>query len=55
MKDFYENTRAVMDRYNIIMDNIVHSEEETSKSDDEFLDNFCIYLAHSLIKDTGDG
>ena len=28
-------------------------DEETSDEEDEFLDNFCIYLAHALIKDTG--
>ncbi len=54
MNDFYENTRECIDRYNQIIDKIMNNyDEETSDEEDEFLDNFCIYLAHALIKDTG--
>ena len=28
---------------------------EVSDEQDEFLTNFCLYLAHALIKDTGEG
>lgn len=37
------------------MDKISHSEETTNNDEDEVLQNFCIYLAHALIKDTGFG
>ena len=53
MKDFYKNTRMVIDTYNSICDKVMHSQNETNEEDDEFLCNFCIHLAHSLIKDTG--
>lgn len=54
MKDFYKNTRECVDEYNQIIDKIINSaEKETSEEEDEFIDNFCIYLAHALIKDTG--
>ena len=55
MKDYYENVRNVIDEYNQIMDKISHSEETTTNDEDEVLQNFCIYLAHALIKDTGFG
>lgn len=55
MKDYYENVRNVIDKYNQIMDKISHSEETTTNDEDEVLQNFCIYLAHALIKDTGFG
>jgi hypothetical protein len=35
------------------MEDIKNSLEELSNEDLEFLDNFCIYLAHALLKDTG--
>lgn len=53
MKDFYLNTRQTIDRYNEIVEKIKTCEQPTQDSEDEFLANFCIYLAHSLIKDTG--
>ena len=28
---------------------------ELSNDEDEYLANFCLYLAHALIKDTGEG
>lgn len=37
------------------MDYIKNSPAETSEETDEFLTNFCLYLAHALIKDTGYG
>ena len=55
MKDYYENVRNVINKYNQIMDKISHSEETTNNDEDEVLQNFCIYLAHALIKDTGFG
>lgn len=55
MKDYYANTRFIIDKYNQIMDYIKNSPAETSEETDEFLTNFCIYLAHALIKDTGYG
>lgn len=55
MKDYYENVRNVINKYNQIMDKISHSEETTTNDEDEVLQNFCIYLAHALIKDTGFG
>ena len=55
MKDYYSNTRQIIDKYNETMDTICNSSSETSDEQDEFLTNFCIYLAHALIKDTGYG
>lgn len=53
MKDYYNNTRECIDRYNRIAQKIKTSPTETTEDQDEFLANFCIYLAHALIKDTG--
>ena len=56
MKNFYENTFACMSRYNEIMDQMINDIEHTTTDDqDEFMTNFCVYLAHALIKDTGEG
>ena len=51
MEDYYSHTREVIDRYNDIINKIYISPEETNDEDDEFLQNFCIHLAHALIKD----
>lgn len=54
MKDFYKNTRNCIDKYNQVTNKILNSiEKETDDEEDEFFDNFCIHLAHALIKDTG--
>ena len=55
MKDYYANTRKTIDMYNQTIDCINNCQDETSDEQDEFLQNFCIYLAHALIKDTGYG
>lgn len=55
MKDYYENTRCCIDRYNEITDKIKGFSDVTNSDEDEFLDNYCIHLAHALIKDTGTG
>lgn len=53
MKDFYKNTRECIDKYNQIQEEIRSSATEVDDDQDEFLGNFCLYLAHALIKDTG--
>ena len=55
MKDYYVNTRNLIDKYNEVINKIVSSCYESTEQEDEFLTNFCIYLAHALIKDTGMG
>ena len=55
MKDFYPNTRKCIDKYNQISDEIFNGEKETSDEQEEFIMNFCVHLAHALIKDTGGG
>ena len=55
MKDFYKNTRLCIDTYNEVIDRILHGESESINEDDEFMTNFCLYLSHALIKDTGEG
>ena len=55
MKDFYKNTRQVIDTYNSIINEIQNDTEEIKEEQDEFLTNFCVHLAHALIKDTGGG
>ena len=55
MRDYYTHTREVIDTYNQISHKIKTGSEETTEKDDEFMANFCIYLAHALIKDTGFG
>ena len=55
MKDYYKNTRDCIDKYNLIADKIYHCVYPTDDSDDEFMLNFSMYLAHSLIQDVGDG
>ena len=53
MIDYYKNTRECLNRYNEIQDIIYNSEHETTDEQDEFLQHFCMYLAHALIKDVG--
>lgn len=55
MKDFYRSTRLCIDRYNELYDKIINGVEELTDEEDEFIDNFCLYLSHALIKDTGTG
>lgn len=55
MKDYYINTRHAIDKYNQIIDDICNSKEESTEDSDEYIQNFCLYLAHALIKDTGFG
>ena len=55
MKDFYKNTRSCIDTYNEVVDRIINDTSETPDADDEFMTNFCLYLSHALIKDTGEG
>ncbi len=33
----------------------MHGFYEITDEEEEFLDNYCIYLAHALLKDTGPG
>ena len=55
MKDYYKNTRSCIDQYNTLMDEIKNGLQELTDEQDEFIINFCIYLSHALIKDTGTG
>lgn len=55
MKDYYKSTRECIDKYNQILDAVYNGLEELSNDQDEFITNFCLYLAHALIKDTGEG
>lgn len=55
MKDYYKNTRDCIDMYNQVVDKIGNNWNDTTNVEDEFLQNFCIHLAHALIKDTGFG
>ncbi len=55
MKNYYQNTIDCIKKYNQIINTIQFSPVETNDEEDEFLDNFCIYLAHALIKDHGTG
>ncbi len=55
MKTYYPNTRKCFDKYDEIIDKIYSSIDETPEEDDEFIQNFALYLAHALIKDHGFG
>ena len=55
MKDYYVNTRKCIDTYNNYVNVVFKDHEELSDDRDEFLQNFCLHLAHALIKDTGSG
>ena len=55
MKDYYLHTRMCIDRYNQIVEKIKSLQSDTDELEDEFFQNFCIHLAHALIKDTGYG
>lgn len=55
MQDLFKNTRQLFDRYNDVTYRAWVSNEELTDDEDEFLTNFCIYLAHALIKDYGMG
>lgn len=53
MKDLYKNTRECIDKYNQVYDTVLNSIDETTNEQDEFVQNFSLYLAHALIKDVG--
>ena len=55
MKDYYSHTRKVIDTYNNISNDIKIGVSEVDEDKDEFMQNFCLHLAHALIKDTGSG
>ena len=55
MKDFYKTIRSCIDKYNEICNKVTNDSQELSNDEDEYLTNFCLYLAHALIKDTGEG
>lgn len=55
MRDYFNNTSEVLDRYNSLLNSISTSLEETTDDEDEFLINFSLYLAHALVKDYGTG
>ena len=55
MTDYYYNIRNCIDNYNFICNRIKTSTNETTDEEDEFIQNFCMYFAHALIKDTGYG
>ena len=55
VKDFYSNTRKCINYYNKLMHQMMHGFYEITDEEEEFLDNYCIYLAHALLKDTGPG
>jgi len=40
MKDFFENTRKCMDRYNELQEKMLSSPIDTTNEEDEFLDNY---------------
>lgn len=55
MKDYYKYTRQAIDRYDNIMEDIKTKTTEIDEESEEFVMNFCLHLAHALIKDTGSG
>lgn len=55
MYNFYPSTTQCINKYNIIQYKMENLSVETSEVEDEFITNFCVYLAHALIKDTGTG
>ena len=55
MKNYFQNTTELIDKYNQVINRIQTSQYETTDEEDELLTNFCIYLAHALIKDYGMG
>ena len=55
MKDYYENTRNCIDKFNAVQEKIKTHTDTTNNDEDEFLHNFCLHFAHALIKDTGYG
>lgn len=55
MVDYYSNTRQFIDRYNEIQEKIKTNPQPTDSTEDEFMTNQCLYLAHALIKDVGYG
>lgn len=54
-KNYYTNTMDCLNKYNEICHKIACSPDETTEEEDEYLQNFALYLAHSLIKDFGFG
>ena len=55
MYNFYPSTTQCINKYNTIQYKMENLAVETSEVEDEFITNFCVYLAHALIKDTGTG
>ena len=55
IKNFYQFTSDCISKYNRIQYKMENSSEDTTENEDEFIENFCMYLAHALIKDTGSG
>lgn len=53
MKNFYPNTTKCIEKYNQISDKVFNGDESTTDVEDEFLLNFCLYLAQALVADTG--
>lgn len=51
MKNFYPNTTKCIEKYNQISDKVSNGDESTTDEEDEFLLNFCIYLAQALVAD----
>lgn len=51
MKNFYPNTTECIEKYNQIQDKMYNSEETTTDNEDEFVLNFCLYLAQALVAD----
>lgn len=45
MKNFYPNTTKCIEKYNQISDKVFNGDESTTDIEDEFLLNFCLYLA----------
>lgn len=55
IKNYYENTIDCLNKYNEICYKISFDPDETTDDEDEYLQNFALYLAHALIRDSGCG
>lgn len=55
MKNYFQNTTKLINQYNQVLNKICTGDSDTTDDEDEFLVNFCLYLAHALIKDYGMG
>ena len=53
MTDYFKMTRAYLDEYNRIQENIKSSPVETTDSEDVFLDSFIYLLTNGLMIDLG--